>query len=116
MPRPWATVVFAAVALAWAASRVRFFAVVRVRRPVEVLGALTAVLRLAERVPVERVPVERVPVERLPFERAVERVVVLLRAVDRRAAGLRAVEPVPLVLVVVLVFSVAIRSAPLAWP
>src|SRR4051794_16955608 len=69
MPRPWATVVFAAVALAWAASRVRFLAVVRVRRPVVVLGALTAELWLGERVPVERLPVERLPVERVPVER-----------------------------------------------
>jgi hypothetical protein len=90
------------VALALAASRVRFLALVRVRRPVVLLGAfVVAVLRLVERAPVERV-------------------VVLLRAVERRAAGLRAVErvvPAPEVvpvLLVVFVVAVAIRSAPLA--
>src|SRR5262249_21987510 len=90
MPRPCAAVVFAAVALALAASRVRFCAAVRVRRPVDLLGVFAAVLRLVER-------------------GLAARVVALLRAVDRRAAGLRAV-----VLVVFVVASVAIRSAPLA--
>jgi hypothetical protein len=94
MPRPWAAVVFAAVALAWAASRVRFFAVVRLRRPVDLLGAFVVALRLVERV-------------------LAARVVVLLRAVERRVAGLRAVL-VPVVLVVFVVVLVAIRSAPLA--
>jgi hypothetical protein len=41
--RPWAAVVFAAVALALAARRVWFFAVLRVRRPVVFDGDLAAV-------------------------------------------------------------------------
>src|SRR5262245_18031544 len=75
MLRPWAAVVFAAVCCAFAASRVRFFAAVRVRLPVVVLGALAAVLR----------------------------VVVLLRAVDRRAAGLRGVVVVVVVSAICLI-------------
>src|SRR6185295_15023367 len=99
-PRPWAAVVFAAVALAWAASRVRFVAVVRVRRPVDLLGAFAPVLRLVERVLAARVVV-------------VLRAVELLRAVERRAAGLRALElvpefVVPVLLVVFVVVFVAI--------
>src|SRR5262245_58719726 len=86
-PRPWAAVVFAAVVLAFAASRVRFLALVRVRRPVLLLGALTAVRRLVERVD----------------------------ARVREAAGLRVVERFAgAVLVVFVVVASAIRSAPLA--
>src|SRR5215217_3238095 len=65
MLRPSAAVVFAAVACADAASRVRFLAAVRVRLAVVLLGDLAAV------------------------ERVVDRVLVLLRAVERRVAGLR---------------------------
>jgi hypothetical protein len=100
--RPCAAVVRAARACAWAASRVSLRAIVRWRRPVDLLGDLVDVLRRA----VERFAVERFAVERL----AVERVVVRLRAVLLRAAGLR-VDPV-VVLVVVLVFSAIAEISP----
>src|SRR4051812_29840281 len=77
MLRPCLAVVRAAVALAWAAWRVWFFAVVRVRRPVDLVGALAAaVLREVARV---RVDLARVPVLRVEVDvRAGLRVVVLV--------------------------------------
>ena len=85
--RPCLAVVLAAVALALAASRVLFCAVVRVRRPVVVVGDLRAVER------------EAVPREAL-------RVVVLLRAVVLRfLAGVPLFEVVVFVVVAMVVVS-----------
>src|SRR4029079_10816338 len=86
--RPCLAVVLAAVALALAASRVLFCAVVRVRRPVVVVGDLRAVER------------EAVPREAL-------RVVVLLRAVLLRAVVLRFLAGVPPLFEVVVFVVVA---------
>jgi hypothetical protein len=88
--RPCFAVVFAARTLAWAASRVSFAAIVRVRRAVDFEGDLAAVERLAGRAP------------------AGLRAVVLLRAVLLRAAGLRVV-----LLRVVVVFSAISADQPL---
>src|SRR5690242_13985190 len=108
MLRPCLAVVRAAVALALAAWRVWFFAVVRVRRPVDLLGALLAAVL---RVEVERV-VLRVDVLRVRVDLA--RVPVLRVEVDVRA-GLRAVEfvVVRVVLVVLGVSAILADSAPL---
>src|SRR3954454_6895138 len=85
--RPCFAVVLAARALACAASRVWFLAVLRVRRPVVFVGDLRAVERLVERDAVLRELVPREAV-REAVERDALRVVVLLRAVLLRLVPL----------------------------
>src|SRR4051794_7953207 len=117
MLRPCLAVVRAAVALALAAWRVWFLAVVRVRRPVDLLGALAAAVL---RVEVDREAL-RVDVLRDAARGRVDlaRVLVLRVAVDVRA-GLRAVEVLAvLVVLFVLVVLLAVSamggdSAPLS--
>jgi hypothetical protein len=115
MLRPCLAVVRAAVALALAAWRVWFFAVVRVRRPVDLLGALLAAVL---RVEVERVvPRVDVPREAVRVRVDLARVPGLRVVVDVRA-GLRAVEFVVvlfvLVVLVVLGVSAMWRIQPLS--
>jgi hypothetical protein len=116
MLRPCLAVVRAARALAWAAVAVWFFAVVRARRPVDLLGDLAAVLR----VDVERDVLRVEPVLRVDVLRAAARVRVDLARVpelrvefDERA-GLRAVEVLVVLLVLVLEVSAIVAFQPLS--
>src|SRR3954453_19676265 len=100
MLRPCLAVVRAARALAWAADVVWFFAVVRARRPVDLLGDLAAVLR-------DEVERDVLRVEPVLREAARVRVDLArgpgLRVADVERAGLRAVEVLAVRFVLVLV-------------
>src|SRR3954453_23402559 len=108
MLRPWAAVVRAAWALADAAWRVWFLAVLRVRRPVDFAGDLAAVRVLGR------------DAVRVLLREAVLRVVDLravlpVRAVDLRAVLLRAVDLVVVLLLVVPLALVAMGKPPSWW-